>query len=133
MQKAFTALDAVIVVGAEVANVINAAIQLKGPSGSDLQARACVLAYLSDDANGDSVVAAEPDGGVAIGTDGLLIPVLTGATTAELAATIFQLVSESDGDIDIDITHAAGVKTLYLVLVMNDGSLVVSSAITFAA
>lgn len=133
MQKAYTALDAVITVGDEVSDAINVAIQLKGPSSADLAVRASVLAYLSDDAYGDSVVAVEPDGGVAIGTDGLLIPVLTGASASELAATVFQLTSESDGDIDIDITHAAGAKTLYLVLVLPDGRLVVSGAITFAA
>lgn len=132
MQKAYTALDAVITVGEEAADVINVAIKLKGPSSADLAVRASILAYLSDDAYGDSVVATEPSGAVAIGTDGLLIPILTGASAAELAKSIFQLTSESDGDIDIDITEA-GAKTLYLVLVMPDGRLVVSDAITFAA
>jgi len=132
MQKAYTALDAEFTIGDEAADAINVAIQLKGPSSTDLQARASVLAYLSDDAYGDSVVATEPSGAVAIGTDGLLIPILTGASAAELAKSIFQLTSESDGDIDIDITEA-GAKTLYLVLVMPDGRLVVSDAIAFAA
>ena len=132
MQKAYTALDAVITVGSEVADAIIVTIQLKGPSGTDLKARASILAYLSDDAYGDSVVATEPSGAVAIGTDGLLIPILTGVSASELSKTIFQLTSEADGDIDISITEA-GAKTLYLVLVMPDGRLVVSDAITFAA
>ena len=132
MQKAYNALDAVITVGEETGDAIIVSIQLKGPSSSDMAVRASILAYLSDDANGDSVVATEPSGAVAIGTDGLLIPILTGVSASELSKTIFQLTSEADGDIDISITEA-GAKTLYLVLVMPDGRLVVSDAITFAA
>ena len=132
MQKAYTALAAEFTIGEEIADAIIVTIQLKGPAGVDLQVRASVLAYLSDDAYGDSVVATEPSGAVAIGTDGLLIPILTGVSASELAKTIFQLTSEADGDIDISITEA-GAKTLYLVLVMPDGRLVVSDAIIFAA
>jgi hypothetical protein len=111
-------------IGAEAANAINVVVQLQ----DGLQAiseRGCVFAYLSDDANGDSIAATAPDGGWAIGTDGLLIPIV-----ANKAAN---LVSESDGDIDITITHAGGADTFYLVVVLPDGSLSVSDAITFAA
>lgn len=259
-------LDASFTIGSESSNAINVAIQLKYDKSRADTVRRAVLAYLSDDANGDSVVATKPDGGVAIGTDGLLLPVsptlsnaliLDGdlaihsvaeqfktsktavylingisytkaATTAltfsaahvitaskfgvilvqiNAAGTIstkvpvspqayndaptalaalpsvdagnvalgyiaiannagdwtantddltdgsdvttaafndasqstldsspksFWLVSESDGDIDVSITHAAGAKTVYLVLVMPNGRLVASSAITFA-
>jgi hypothetical protein len=112
------------VIGAEAGNVINVAVQLKDSAAVDLAVRGAVVAYLSDDANGDSVAAAAPDGGVAIGADGVAIPLV--------ADKAFQLVSEADGNIDLDITHAAGAKTLYLVLVMPDGRLVASDAITFA-
>lgn len=47
------------------------------------------------------------------------------------AARAFTLISESDGDIDISISES-GAKTMYLVLVMPNGRLVVSGAITFA-
>lgn len=112
-----------IVVGAEGGNAINVAIQLKDSAGADLAVRGSVLAYLSDDANGDSIAATAPDGNVAIGADGLLIPVV--------ADKCFQLVSEDDGDIDIDIGES-GADTWYLILVMPDGKLVASDAITFA-
>lgn len=112
------------VIGAEAANVINVGIQLKDSAGVDLAVRGSIFAYLSGDAEGDDIVAAAPDGGVAIGADGVLIPVV--------ADKAFQLVSEVDGDIDINITHAAGAKTVYLILVMPDGRLVASNAITFA-
>ncbi len=112
------------VIGSENTNAINVAIQLKDSAGADLAVRGSVFAYLSDDANGDSIVAAAPDGGWAIGTDGLLIPVV--------ASKAAHLVSESDGDIDVTITHAAGAKTAYLILIMPDGKRVASNAITFA-
>lgn len=118
-------LNAAIVVGTESADVINVTIQLKqAKSGNDLAERGAVFAYLSDDANGDSIAATAPDGNVAVGTDGLLIPVV--------ADKAFRLVSEADGDIDLDIGES-GAATWYLILVMPDGRLIASDAITFAA
>ncbi len=116
--------DASFVIGAEAANVINVGIQLQDANGADLAVRGSVRAYFSDDANGDSIVATAPSGAVVIGTDGVLYDV--GA-----AKKVFFLTSEADGDIDINITEV-GVKTLYLVLVLPNGLLKVSGAITFA-
>ncbi len=115
--------NATFVIGAEAANVINVGIQLRY-GGADIAERSAVRMYLSDDANGDSISAA-PDS-VAIGTDGVIIDPYA-------ASQSFMAVSESDGDIDIDITEAGGADTFYLVVILPDGSLVVSSAITFAA
>lgn len=112
-------------VGGEAANAINVAIQLKDAQGNDLAVHSSVFAYLSDDANGNSIVATAPDGGWAIGTDGLLIPVVTSKAA--------HLTSEADGDIDVTITHAAGAKTCYLIVVLPNGKLTASGAITFAA
>lgn len=111
-----------ITVGAQAEDVINVAIQLKDSAGADLAVRGSILAYLSDDANGDSIAASAPSGGVDIGTDGVAIPLVDGKA--------FQLVSEADGDIDLDIEES-GAATFYLVLVMPDGRLVASEAITF--
>jgi len=119
-----TLASATAVAGAEAANVVNVAIQLLDADGNALQARASLTAYLSDDANGDSVAGTAPDGGVAIGTDGLAIPLVAGKA--------WILTSEADGDIDLDATES-GTDTWYLVLVMPDGSLIVSNAITMAA
>jgi hypothetical protein len=118
-------LDASFVIGSEATNTINVAIQLKDADGADLAVRGSVAMYLSDDANGDSVIATVTSGAVAIGTDGLLID------TGNVAKKIFRLTSESDGDIDINITES-GTKTLYMVLVLPNGRLKVSGAITFA-
>lgn len=115
--------DATITVGAENTNAINVTIQLKDANGTELATRASVFAYLSDDANGDSIAGTAPSSGWAIGTDGLLIPVVTNKAA--------QLVSEADGDIDITITEASA-DTWYLILVLPNGLLKASGAITFA-
>jgi hypothetical protein len=117
-------VDAEMAVPAEQANVVTVSIQLEDGTDADLAARGAVFAYLSDDSHGDSIVATAPSGGWAIGTDGLLIPMVAGKAA--------WLVSESDGDIDVAITEA-GTKTCYLVIVLPNGKLVVSGAITFAA
>jgi len=118
-------LLATFVVGAETGgNTINVSIALKDAGGTAIAVRGSVFAYMSDDANGDAIAAAAASGGVAIGTDGLAIPVV--------AAKAFQLVSESDGHIDVNVVEAAG-ATWYLVVVLPTGKLAVSGAITFAA
>ena len=106
-------------VGAEAADVITVAGQVKPE-----RAR-CLRWYLSDDAAGNSLASSAPDGGVAAGTDGVIEE-----TTADKAGFV---TTEADGDFDLAITHAAtGGDTFYLVLVMPDGSLRISGAITFA-
>jgi hypothetical protein len=118
----FAVAYATVVAGAESTNVVNVAIQLQDGAGNDIAQRATVYAYLSDDANGDSIVATAPSGGVAIGTDGVADPVTANKS--------FFLSSESDGDIDIDVTEA-GADTFYLVLVLPNGTHVVSNVLTF--
>jgi len=109
-------------VGAEVGNAINVAIQLLDGNGQELSRRAALPWYLSSDANGDTVASA-PSGGIAIGTDGLLL---------EWTNNVSGLaVSESDGDIDVTLTDT-GTPTFYLVLALPNGRLAVSPAITFA-
>lgn len=110
-----------IVVGTEVPNVINVTLQLTN-DGKDIAERASVICYLSDDANGDSIAGTAPDSGMAIGTDGLAIVLVTDKCLL--------LVSESDGDIDLDIEES-GTDTWYLIVVLPSGELVASAAITF--
>ena len=116
-------ITATISVSAEDTNVVTATIQLKDRFGGDLARRGVVFGYISSDANGDALSAAH-DGGCAIGTDGLMIETL--------ANQAFWLVSEADGDIDIEFTDS-GDFTAYLVLVMPDGRLVISDVMTHAA
>ncbi len=113
------------VIGAEASNVINVGIQLNDNEGDALAVIGHVFAFLSDAATGIGISAAAPDGSVAIGTDGAII--LEHAT--DLA---WELQSEADGDIDIDINDVTGTPTWYLVVVLPSGLQVVSGAITFA-
>ena len=114
--------NATFTIGSEAANAITVNIQLKD-NMDDISHRASVQAYLSADANGDSITSlATPT--FTAGTDGVVATLVSGK--------ILQLISEADGDIDLVITYTTGAGTVYLVLVMPDGSLKVSSAIVFA-
>lgn len=116
-------IDAKFTIGAEAANAINVAIQLKDrENGNELAERVALHWYLSADANGDAIASA-PSGGIAIGTDGLLLE-----WTNNVSGLV---VSEADGDIDVTITDT-GTPTMYLILVAPDGKLLPSGAITFA-
>jgi hypothetical protein len=110
-------------IGAETSNIINVGIQLKN-GVNDLDYRCALHAYLSTDAEGDDVVGTAPTT-VAIGTDGVCIPLVTGKC--------FLLISEADGDIDLNITLSSGAATYYLVLLLPNGKTVASGAITFAS
>jgi hypothetical protein len=118
-------MAAVFTVGAEAANVINVAIQLNDANGSAVASRCGLKMYLSSDENGDTIEGNGPDSW-AIGTDGILLP--DGGDSLISGVVI----SEVDGDIDIDLTHA-GEDTFYMNLVLPNGKVVTSGAITFDA
>lgn len=113
---------AAITLGAKISTTIIATVQLKDALGNHLWGRGAVTAYLSDDAHGDSIVAAAPSGGWVISANGLLLPFVTNKAA--------EFISESTGLFDVAVTEA-GSKTCYLILILPDGSLVASSAITF--
>ncbi len=116
-------IKASFTIGAENTNAINVAIQLSNrDNGNELTERAALQWYLAADTNGDSIATA-PSGGIAIGTDGLLIE-----HTNNIAGVV---VSEADGDIDVTITESTA-KSFYLILIAPDGKLYSSGAITFA-
>jgi hypothetical protein len=112
-------------IGAEAANAILVSGQVIDAAGRDLPYRTALGMYLSDDANGDSVVATAPDGTIAIGTDGLLSDV------GVVNNKNYRLVTEADGDFDVSIGES-GVKSLYMVIILPHGALAVSPVITFA-
>jgi hypothetical protein len=110
-------------IGAETGgNEITVAIQLKDAAGSDMATRASVGFYLSNDAAGDSTKVAATS--LVAGTDGVMQEFISNS--------VGRLVSEADGDIDVVIGDASGAATYYLILIMPNGSLVPSAAITFA-
>lgn len=113
----------VYTIGAEAANVITVSVQLVDrKNGNEISERVQVGFYLSSDANGDAVVAATTS--LAAGTDGLMLEYIANSAGV--------LTSEADGDIDVAVGDASGVATYYLILVMPDGKLYPSGAITFA-
>lgn len=116
-------LSALFTIGAESANTITVNIQLLDRENrNEIAERAAVGFYLSADANGDSTAVAATS--LVGGTDGIMQEFISNSAG--------RLVSEVDGDIDVVVGDASGVATYYLVLVMPDGKLIVSSAITFA-
>ena len=113
------------VIGAEASNVINVGIQLEDADGVAVAAIGVVTAFLSDASTGIGISAAAPDGSVAIGTDGAII-------VEHVTDLAWILQSEADGDIDLDINDVTGTPTWHLVVVLANGTMVVSAAITFA-
>jgi flagellar biosynthesis regulator FlbT len=71
---------------------------------------------------GNKVGAAVPNGGVLSGAHGVVIPLL--------ADTAFLLKSDATGKVDVQITDTTA-RTLYVVIVLPNGSLVVSPPVTF--
>lgn len=117
------AKDVDFAIGAENANAITVSLQLKDQNGEDLAQRGVVDAYISSSAGGDDLANAITS--IAAGTDGVYM--------ALIAARLFRLVSEEDGDIDVVLTYSGGALTIYLNVILSDGSIVSSPAITFAA
>ena len=112
-------------IGSEAGDAIIVSIQLKDAFNRDLTHRAAVHAFLSTDSNGDNHSTAGGSLAITSGTDGHIVETSTDNG--------FLLVSEADGDIDVTITDSTGAVTHYLFLVMPNGNLVSSGAITFAA
>lgn len=109
-------------INAEDNNTITVNIQLKDAAGADMAIRSAVGFYLSADANGDSSATAATS--LVAGTDGVMQEWVSNSSG--------RLISEADGDIDVVVGDASGVATYYLILVMPNGKLVASGAITFA-
>ena len=113
-----------MVVGSESADKINVTLQFKDAAGNDMAVPVCARWYFSDDSAGLNPTTTAHDGAVVIGTDGAIIEI-----TAKLNGYI---ISEADGDADIDITDA-GAFTVFLVIVLPTGALSISATITHAA
>jgi hypothetical protein len=110
-----------ISVGAEATNVRQIAIQLKDAQGNDLAHRAALQVAVFADANGDAFAATGGSTGIAIGTDGALVPVV--------AKKLFLAISEADGDLDLTWTDT-GTEAAYLAVILPNGAIVISAALT---
>ena len=114
-------LTAIITVGAEVGNQRAITIQFQSGTGADINYRIAVLVLVLADANGDAFVATGGSTGIAVGTDGALL--------ALVAKKAFIAISEADGDLDLTWTDT-GVEAAYLGLLMPNGRLIISTALT---
>ena len=122
---AYQPMDATIVV-ANVGSTLNftATIQLLGPNGKALTHVGVVDFYFSTQDDGSDLAADNTDlTEIAILTDGLILF----ESVTDIAG---KLISEADGAIDLRVT-IIDTKTVYLVLVMPDGSLVISDAMSY--
>jgi len=120
--------SAVFTVGAEAGEAITVSVQFKDGAGVDMASAVGCIGYLSADAAGQSA-ASSANLSVAAGTDGFVQELVDSATQNNYLCT-----SEADGDLDVVVTDASGgALTNYLVLVLPNGSLAISGAITFAA
>jgi hypothetical protein len=115
-----------ITIAAEAANMIAVTVQLKDARGRNVAGKKRVKLWLSDNNTTGAHVATAPDGGFAIG-GGFGQIVL--ATVASKEADI---LTDATGKIQLNITHAAGAKTLYVWGTAPDGSTFTSAAVTFA-
>lgn len=116
--------DAVITVADEDNDVRAITIQLKDEAGNDMAERAAVQIAVLLDANGDAFVATGGSTGIEIGSDGALLAIVT--------KKLFLAISEADGDIDLTWTDT-GTEAAYLAVILPNGKIVISDALTNAA
>jgi hypothetical protein len=123
--RAYEAFDIVtFTIGAKAANVINVAVKLQDCRGQVPIKPCAVTLYLSDNSDGHTLTATVPTSNLAIGTNGVIIGTLT-------TNKCIQIVSNAAGLFDLNITQTASPVPYYMVLVMPDGRILVSSVIQF--
>lgn len=118
-----TTLSATFTVGTEATDVINVAVQLYDGAGVAVAVRKALPWYLSTASAGQTPAASAPNAGTASGTNGKIIEAV--------AEKYGLMVFDASGRCDVNITDS-GTPTFYLVVVMPNGNLSVSGAITFA-
>lgn len=112
-------------IGAETSNAITVNVQVIDDEGGAIDESVALQQYLASDSACLTVEASAPTG-TAAGTDGSLVVEYT-------AEVVWLANTESDGDLDIVVTLSSGADTFYLATVLPNGTIVCSSAITFAA
>lgn len=114
--------NAVFTVGSETGNVIRVGVQLKNRTNSNVSSIMSVQAYLSDQADGSTIVSTSPNGGWAIGNEGVLIPLIENK--------IGTFITNNSGFFNIDITES-GIANFYLIVILPLGNLKISSIVSF--
>lgn len=118
-----------LTVGAEVAHpthTINVAGVLKDYLGNAVAVANNLPMYLSDDAAGQTLVTSVLTADAVIGTDGTIVQV-------ETAKKAWRVTAEANGQFDLTFAKTDGAATVYLNVVLPNGMLATSGAITFSA
>lgn len=110
--------------GTPAANARNVTIQLTDRKGAAVSGRKFVDVYLADAATGAAVTAVVPTSALAIGTNGVIWNSIT--TNKHV-----RVQTNATGAVDINVVQTA-VQNYYVVVVLPDGSLVISSVLAFA-
>lgn len=117
--NAGAAAQAVITVGAKVANVRNITIQLNDGAGVAVTSRKPVRILMLGDALGASFAATGGSTGLAQGTDGTILAVV--------AKKVFEAISKNNGSITLTYTDT-GSEAVWLAVAVA-GKLVISAAL----
>lgn len=123
------AVDCTLTVGAEVpapTHSIKVSGVFKDYLGNAVTEAVVFLAYLSDDALGQVLSTLVPTADAVVVTDGNILKVHT-------ANIMYSVISEANGQFDLTWAKTNGVDTAYLNVVMPDGRMKHSGAITFSA
>jgi len=120
----------VVAISAEAANARTVSLQFFSKNKKEMTDKVAVTAYISSDANGDALEADSATLSFSAGTDGIVAPL---AATDAVGNTVLLLVSEDDGDVDLIITQTSGADTHYVNILLPNGEVFTSQAITFAA
>jgi len=123
--KAYNTFNLVsFTIGTKTSNTINVAAQLQDARGQNIAQIAHAKVYLSDNADGSTLTATATTSSIAIGTNGVIL-------YTPVSDKMVEVISNSSGQFDLNIIQTASPTTYYMVVVLPDGSIVVSSAITF--
>lgn len=113
---------ATITPGAEAADEINVAIQLKNTDGSNVASIKAVDAWFGTSATDPTLASAAPDGGAAAGANGKLVELV--------ADKAFKLVTNATGAVNVVITESTA-KSFFLWVALPNGKTQVQT-VTFA-
>lgn len=122
--KAWCAFNLVtFTIGTEGSNTIKVTVTLLDAQGQAV-GFAFARCYLSDNADGSTLTATATTSALAIATKGVLLDIPT-------TGKVCDVISNNVGVFDLNIIQTA-TPTYYLVVILPDGTIVVSDAITFA-
>lgn len=123
--KAFCAFGlATFTIGTKQTNTINVGVQLNDNHNVAIAQIAHAKVYLSDNSDGSTLTGTATSSALAIGTNGVILD-------TPVSGKIVDVISNAAGKFDLNVIQTASPTTYYMVIECPDGSIIVSSAITF--